>query len=128
MQHKMEILLFVSLWEVEMYTIQDEEQQEIELQANRILQEKDEQSLDFVMSNEHGRWFVSRLLDRCSILSSMPTSNTNDLLIFEGKRRIGLEIMVAIQSQGLVEQRQQGEKEYADTIRKIDEWRKKQNE
>ena len=78
---------------------------------------KDAASIDYMLDDEKGRWFLMRLMDNCHIFNSLYTGaeDTNKLLIFEGERRAALTIRNNICSlpDGLA-MLQQAEAEYAD--------------
>ena len=52
---------------------------------------RDEASLRYLLSDERGRWFLSRMLERTHI-HSMAGGDINQLLLFEGERRVGVEL------------------------------------
>ncbi len=71
-------------------------------EINRVAAEsaalRDKAAIEYVMSNPHGRWFVSRLLENCHVNSMLGiirddggmVMDTNAMLVQEGERRVGL--------------------------------------
>lgn len=68
-----------------------------EQQAKRIenLREeemrRDEAALRYLIGDERGRWFLSRMLERCHVFSMAP-GDASRILIFEGERNVGVEL------------------------------------
>lgn len=57
-------------------------------------QRRDEEAIGFVMSDPRGRWFVSRLLERCHCsMSNAAYTDINKLVLHEGERRIGVDML-----------------------------------
>ncbi len=52
---------------------------------------RDEEALRYLISDERGRWFLSRMLERCHVFS-MASGDVNRILLFEGERNIGVEL------------------------------------
>lgn len=69
-------------------------------QAKRIehLREEEarryENALRYLLEDERGRWFISHMLERCHVFSSViPTDGElNRALVLEGERRVGVEL------------------------------------
>ena len=54
---------------------------------------RDENALRYLLADERGRWFISRMLERCHVFSStIPDGDMSRLLVSEGERRVGLEL------------------------------------
>ena len=56
------------------------------------IRERDIEALNHVLSDELGRWFFCRLLDRTDILKQSFTGNS-ETFFNEGKRKVGLAYM-----------------------------------
>lgn len=52
---------------------------------------RDEAALRYLLADERGRWFISRMLERCHVFS-MAGGDVNRLLTFEGERNVGVEL------------------------------------
>lgn len=52
---------------------------------------RDEAALRYLLSDERGRWFLSRMMERTG-LYSVASGDIHQQLIFEGGRRVGLEL------------------------------------
>lgn len=52
---------------------------------------RDEAALRFLLSDERGRWFLSRMMERCNV-HSIATGDVHQILMFEGARRVGVEL------------------------------------
>lgn len=75
---------------------------EREQEINKVLSEnlimRDKAAIDYVMADEHGRWFISRLLENCNVDSVLGlirsdgniVMDTNAMMLQEGARRVGL--------------------------------------
>ena len=86
-------------------------------------QEKcDVASLDYLMADERGRWFLMRLMVRCHIMDSPFPDLTNRMLIAEGERRAALTVRQNIMhmADGLA-QYQQAEREYMDFQQRMED-------
>lgn len=85
--------------------------------AQREQEKKDSESLQYLLENEKGRWFIMRLFDRCHMMSSTypDTDHTDRMLIAEGERRAALTVKNNIMQLGddAVLQFQTAEREYA---------------
>ena len=58
-------------------------------------QQKDEAALRYILEDERGRWFLERLFKRCHMEASTfgDLERTNGMMIFEGERRVALDIL-----------------------------------
>jgi hypothetical protein len=94
---------------------QQEKEARIIAYASQEQEKRDTASLDYLMADERGRWFLMRLMDRCHIMdSTFPDSDhTNRMLIAEGERRAALTVRQNIMhmADGLARY-QQAEREY----------------
>ena len=92
-------------------------------QARRIVNlraeetRRDEAALRYMLADERGRWFISRMLERCHVFTPTAYDDINRMLINEGERRVGLELydrMLSIVDETGVcaEQRRMAEAEY----------------
>jgi len=79
---------------------------------------RDEAALRFMLSDERGRWFISRMLERCHVYS-MAGGDMSQILLFEGERRVGVElydnlrILAGLDDSGkCYEEIHKGEREY----------------
>lgn len=67
------------------------------IQAHRVehLREeearRDEAALRYLLSDERGRWFISRMLERCHVYG-LAGGDMSQILLFEGERRVGVEL------------------------------------
>ena len=52
---------------------------------------RDEAALRYLIGDERGRWFLSRMLERCHVFNMM-TGDVNQILFWEGERAIGVEL------------------------------------
>lgn len=52
---------------------------------------RDEASLRFLLSDEKGRWFLSRIMERAH-LHEVASGDIHQILLFEGERRVGVEL------------------------------------
>lgn len=52
---------------------------------------RDEAALRYLLSDERGRWFLSRMMERTGIYS-VAIGDIHQQLIFEGGRRVGMEL------------------------------------
>lgn len=80
----------------------------------RKIAERDKKALRSLLATKEGRWFLIRLIERTQLYSRAYRSETNDLLIFEGRRRVGLELINDIADLGEEEllRKQLAEREY----------------
>ena len=64
------------------------------MKAQTKMQERDLAGLEYLLSDERGRWLVMRLFERCHMMSTTfpPTDDTGRMLIYEGERRVALGI------------------------------------
>ena len=55
---------------------------------------RDENALRYLLEDERGRWFLSRMMERCHVFTStVPADNEmSRMLVSEGERRIGVEL------------------------------------
>jgi len=55
---------------------------------------RDENALRYLLADERGRWFLSRMMERCHVFSSVipADGNMHRVLVSEGERRVGLEL------------------------------------
>lgn len=79
---------------------------------------RDEASLRYLLADERGRWFLSRMMER-SHVHEVPAGDIHQILMFEGERRVGVELynnlrMLAAldESTKCAEEMQQAEREY----------------
>ncbi len=78
--------------------IAGEREQEINKALSENLIMRDKAAIDYVMADEHGRWFISRLLENCNVDSMLGlirsdgniVMDTNAMMLQEGARRVGL--------------------------------------
>ena len=77
---------------------------------------KDTAALDYLLADARGRWFLMRLCERCHIHSTTypDEDNINRMLVYEGERRIALNILanISIMGERAVEAKQLAEREY----------------
>ncbi len=82
---------------------------------------RDEEALKYMLSDERGRWFLSRMLERCHVFSSTYSilSDVNNMMVMEGERRVGVELydnlrtLSAIDTTGICERAwREAENEY----------------
>lgn len=52
---------------------------------------RDEAALRYLLSDKRGRWFLTRMMERTGIYS-VASDDIHQQLIFEGGRRVGLEL------------------------------------
>lgn len=96
-----------------------------ETQAKRIANlraeevRRDEAALRYLLADERGRWFISRMLERCHVFSTTANDDMNRMLLMEGERRVGVELydnlrmLSVIDETGVCEeQRRTAEAEY----------------
>lgn len=78
--------------------------------------EKDAAALAYMLTDEAGRWFLMRLFERCHMLSTTfpDEGNTNQMMVWEGERRVALNILGNINLMGekYLELKQEAEREY----------------
>jgi len=79
---------------------------------------RDEAALRYLLADERGRWFLSRMMERSHVYES-PAGDIHQILMFEGERRVGVEIynnlrMLAAldESTKCAEELQMAEREY----------------
>lgn len=55
---------------------------------------RDEAALRFLLGDQRGRWFLSRMLERCHVFTStIPQGgDMSRVLVSEGERRVGVEL------------------------------------
>lgn len=95
--------------------ITDEQHKQAKIQK-LLMQEihrLDQNSLNSILKNKEGRWFLMRLLDATGVNSSSFTGNSTTFFN-EGKRQVGLELLARIQELGFdaVKLKQKAELEY----------------
>lgn len=77
---------------------------------------KDSEALRYILEDSRGRWFLMRLFDRCHMLSTTypDEGQVNQMLIWEGERRVALNLLSNINLLGpdAVNARQLAEREY----------------
>lgn len=77
---------------------------------------KDSEALRYILEDSRGRWFLMRLFDRCHMLSTTcpDEGQVNQMLIWEGERRVALNILSNVNLLGpdAVNARQLAEREY----------------
>ena len=77
---------------------------------------KDPEALRYILEDSRGRWFLMRLFDRCHMLSTTypDEGQVNQMLIWEGERRVALNILSNVNLLGpdAVNARQLAEREY----------------
>ena len=82
---------------------------------------RDEAALRYLLADKRGRWFLSRMMERCHVFSStIPADGElNRVLVVEGERRVGLELyenlrtLSALDESGVCDaKRRAAEKEY----------------
>ena len=79
---------------------------------------RDEAALRYLLSDKRGRWFISRMLERCNVYS-VAGGDMSQILLCEGARRVGVELhdnlrtLAALDETGqCYEDIHQGEREY----------------
>lgn len=83
--------------------------------ADEAMARKDSMSLKYVLADEKGRWFVMRLFEQCHMINTTfpPDDHTNRMLINEGERRVGLNLLERIVGDmGALSAKQVAEREY----------------
>ena len=96
-----------------------------ETQAKRIANlqaeemRRDEAALRYMMADKRGRWYISRMMERCHVFGTTAHDDTNRMLIMEGERRVGVELydnlrtLSAIDTTGICERAwREAENEY----------------
>lgn len=78
---------------------------------------RDEAALRYLLADKNGRWFISRMLERCHVFTPTAYDDINRMLIKEGERRVGLELydrmLSVVDETGVcAEQRRMAEEEY----------------
>lgn len=75
--------------------------------------DKDQESLEFLLSDPSGRWFLMRLFDKCKLFSDTFTGNSRSFYL-EGMRNVALMYLQEISQLGLkgIEAKQLAEREY----------------
>lgn len=69
-----------------------------ETQAKRIANlqaeemRRDEAALRYLLADARGRWYISRMMERCHVFGTTAHDDTNRMLIMEGERRVGVEL------------------------------------
>lgn len=89
-------------------------------EARRLVEDKlaedDKAALEYLMADKRGRWFFMRLCECCHILNStFPNEgDVNRLLVYEGERRVALNILANIANLGekALADKQLAEREY----------------
>lgn len=92
--------------------------------ANLAMYRKDRQALEYILEDERGRWFFMRLLESCHILSSTypPEDHTNRMLVYEGERRVGLNLLArTVGDLKDLRHKQQAESEYYAFMQRMEE-------
>lgn len=104
----------------------DKNQQQAQQKVADFISRKDEEALEFILGAQEGRWFLMCLLDKCKMLAGSSTADATGILIQEGKRRIGVDIINEIERLGIegLKSKQQAEIEYAQTMESLRKWRK----
>lgn len=108
-------------------TVDDEFIEKLQILTEQARVSKDEQSLLFLLESEQGRWFLMRMLDRCSVLANIPPGDGPATNYTLGARSIGLSYLqdiAALDMKGF-KLKQQAELEYATANIEIDETIKK---
>lgn len=79
---------------------------------------RDEASLRYLLSDEKGRWFLSRMMERAHV-HEVASGDIHQILLFEGERRVGCELynnlrtLCSLDESGkCYEELQKGEREY----------------
>lgn len=92
--------------------------QEMQALLDREQAEKDGRALDYLLSDEDGRWFLMRLFERCHIFSTTYPNegDINQMMVWEGERRVALNILgnISLMGEHYFQLKQLGEKEYND--------------
>lgn len=85
------------------------------------LQRLDNEALNYLLNDKKGRWFLMRLLDRARV--NVPTFHRSAVIAAynEGRRAIGLEYLAMLTTDvNHITKKQQAEREYADTIARLE--------
>jgi len=89
---------------------------ELHEQLEQEIATKDTDALHYLLSDPKGRWFLMRLYDRCHMLSTTypDEGNVNQMLVWEGERRVALNINanISLLDQDAVLARHLAEREY----------------
>lgn len=91
--------------------------------AENKIRRKDIAALRYLMADERGRWFAMRLFEQCHMVQAVPFSegNVNRLLVSEGERRVGLVLLSNMEALGVLNEKQQAEREYYAFMRQMKE-------
>lgn len=83
---------------------------------------KDEIGLHYILADERGRWFLMRLFEQCHMLDTTfpDEDHTNRMLIFEGERRVAVNILDQIARGKELDSKLLAEKEYYDFFYEMD--------
>lgn len=82
---------------------------------------RDENALRYLLDDARGRWFLSRMMERCHVFSStIPADgDMSRVLVAEGERRVGLELYTNLRTLSVIDEsgacdaaRRAAEKEY----------------
>lgn len=92
------------------------------LRAERRKLEKDTHSLKYILDDPRGRWFIMRLFEWCHMLDTTFTNedHTNRMLVYEGERRVALNIQRCIIDSGELSMKVKAELEYYDFQKSMD--------
>lgn len=87
--------------------------------AERKMMQKDREGLEYILSDEKGRWFLMRLFERCHLLASTfpDADHTNRMILHEGERRVALQVEQSIIDIGGLSLKQKAEEEYYDWMK-----------
>ena len=83
--------------------------------ADEAIAKKDAAALNYVLADENGRWFIMRLFEQCHLINTTfpPDDHTNRMLINEGERRVGLNLLErVVADMGALDAKQIAECEY----------------
>ncbi len=85
---------------------------------------KDSEAVKYLLSDETGRWYLSRLYESCNVsgISFFDIEKTNNMLIFEGKRQVAIMVNKIIDKLGKVglSERQKAQSEYRDWLKQTE--------
>ena len=87
---------------------------------------RDEAALRYLLEDERGRWFLSRMLERCNVFG-MAGGDVNNILLFEGARSVGVELYGNIRMLAAIDRTGQCEKEMHAAEREYGEFQARYN-
>ena len=84
----------------------------------------DKASLDYLLADRRGRWFLQRMFRRCHLYGKTfcDSMNTNEMMLFEGERRVALNLRKNIMLlPGGMDALQDAEREEFETEKRFEE-------